>query len=178
MYGCKSCTIKKSECQKTDAFELWVLRVTQTAKGSNQSTLKEINPEYSVCWKDWWWSWNFNTLATWCEELTHWKRPQCWERLRARGEGGDRGWDGWMASLTQWTWIWAKWGETERQGSLACCSLWGCKALDTTLQLNNNTVRGFRVVNKAEVDVFSDISLLFLRFSGCWHFDLWFLCLF
>ena len=45
------------------------------------------------------------TLATWCEELTHWKRPWCWERLKAGGEGGDRGWDGWMESLTQWTWV-------------------------------------------------------------------------
>ena len=47
-----------------------------------------------------------NTLATWCKELTHWKRPWCWERLRARGEGDDRGWDGWMASPNLWTWVW------------------------------------------------------------------------
>ena len=47
-----------------------------------------------------------NYLATWCEELTPWKRPWCWERLRAGGEGDDRGWDGWMASLTRWTWVW------------------------------------------------------------------------
>ena len=58
-----------------------------------------------VHWKDWCWSWNSNTLATWCEELTHWKRPWSWERVRA-GEGDDRGWDGWMASLTWWTWVW------------------------------------------------------------------------
>ena len=45
-------------------------------------------------------------LATWCKELTHWKRPWCWERLKVGGEGDDRGWDGWMASLTQWTWVW------------------------------------------------------------------------
>ena len=55
----------------------------------------------------WCWSWSSNTLVTWCKELTHWKRPWCWERLRARGEGGDRGWVGWMASLTQWIWVWA-----------------------------------------------------------------------
>ena len=47
------------------------------------------------------------SLATWFEELTHWERPRCWERLKAGGEGDDRGWDGWMASLTQWTWVWA-----------------------------------------------------------------------
>ena len=67
---------------------------------------KEIKPVISkkstlnIHWKDWCWSWSSNTLATWCEELTHWKRPWFWERLKA-GEGDDRGWDGWMASLIQ-----------------------------------------------------------------------------
>ena len=60
-------------------------------------------------WKDWCWSWNSNTLATWCEELTHWKRPWCWARLKA-GEGDDWGWGGWMASPTQWTWVLASSG--------------------------------------------------------------------
>ena len=53
----------------------------------------------------WCWSWSSSNLATWCEEPTHWKRPWCWERLRA-GEGDSREWDGWMASPTQWTWVW------------------------------------------------------------------------
>ena len=61
-------------------------------------------------WKDWCWSWNSNTLATWCEELTYWKRPWCWEKLRAGGEGDDRGWDGWMASRTWWMWVWVNSG--------------------------------------------------------------------
>ena len=60
-----------------------------------------------VHWKVWCWSWNSTTLATWCQELTHWKRPWCWERLKAGGEGDDRGWDGWMTSPTRWTWVWA-----------------------------------------------------------------------
>ena len=64
----------------------------------------------NIHWKDWCWSWNSNTLATWCEELTHLKRSWCWERLKVRGEGDDRGWDGWMASLTQWTWVWVSSG--------------------------------------------------------------------
>ena len=71
--------------------------------------------------KDWCWSWNSNTLATWCEELTRWKRPWCWERLRAGGEGDDRGWDGWMASPTGWTWVWAgsrSWWWTGKPGVL------------------------------------------------------------
>ena len=61
-------------------------------------------------WKDWCRSWNSNTLVTWYEEPTHWKRPWCWERLRAGGEGDDRGWGGWMASPTQWTWVWVNCG--------------------------------------------------------------------
>ena len=84
------------------------LRVPWTARRSNQSILKEISPGGSL--KDWCWSWNSNTLATWCEELTHLKRPWCWERLRTGGEGGNRRWDSWLASLTQWTWVWASSG--------------------------------------------------------------------
>ena len=66
---------------------------------------KEIQPVHPKAvlgahWKDWCWSWNSNTLATWCEEVTHWKRPWCWEGLGAGGEGDDRGWGGWMASPT------------------------------------------------------------------------------
>ena len=73
-------------------------------KETTQSILKEISPGCS--WKDWCWSWNSSTFATWCEELTHWKRPWCWERLKVGGKGDDRGWDGWMTSQTQWTWVW------------------------------------------------------------------------
>ena len=70
-----------------------------------------------VHWKDWCWSWNSNTLATCCEELTHWKRPWCWEGLRAGGEGDDRGWDGWMATPTRWTWVWVNSGSWWWMGS-------------------------------------------------------------
>ena len=95
MYGCESWTIKKAECRRIDGFELWywrrLLRVPWTARRSNQSILKEIR---SVHWKDWCWSWSFNTLAIWCKELTYWKRPWCWERLKAEGEEGERGWNG------------------------------------------------------------------------------------
>ena len=107
MYGCESLTIKETECWRIYAFELWcwrrLLRVSCTARRSSQFILKEIS--LGVHWKDWCWSWNSNTLATWWEELTHLIRPWCWERLRAGGEGNDRRWDGWMASPTQWTWV-------------------------------------------------------------------------
>ena len=65
--------------------------------------------------------WSSNTLATWCEELTHWKRPWCWERLKAGWEGDDKGWDGWMAAPTRWTWVWASsrcWWWTGKSGML------------------------------------------------------------
>ena len=112
MYGCESWTIKKAEPWRIDAFELWcwrrLLRVPLTARRSNQSILKKISPEYSL--EGLVWSWNSNSLATWSEELTHLKRSWCWERLKVGGEGDDRGWDGWMASPTQWTWVWVNSG--------------------------------------------------------------------
>ena len=77
--------------------------------------------DLGVLWKEWCWSWNSSTLATSCEELTHWKRLWRWEGLGAGGEGDDRGWDGWMASLTPWTWVWVNsgsWWWTGRPGVL------------------------------------------------------------
>ena len=79
-----------------------------------------------VHWKDWCWSWNSSTLATSCKELTHWKRPWCWERLGAGGEGDDRGWDGWMASSIRWAWVWVisgSWWWTGRPGVLRIMGL-------------------------------------------------------
>ena len=75
-------------------------------------------------------------LAIWCKELTHWKRPWCWERLKAGGEEDKRGWDVWMASLTQWIWVWASSGSWYGQRGLVCCSSCSCKESDTTEQLN------------------------------------------
>ena len=82
-----------------------------------------------------------DTLATSCEELTHWKKLWCWEGLGAGWEGDDRGWDGWMASLTWWTWVWVNsrsslQGVGDGQGGLACCDSWGPKESDTTERLN------------------------------------------
>ena len=83
-----------------DSWKSHGLQGDQTSQSLRKSIL-------NIHWKDWCWSWDSNILATWCEELTHWKRPWCWERLKVGGEGDDRGWDGWMASPTQWTWVWA-----------------------------------------------------------------------
>ena len=90
----------------------------------------------NIHWKDWCWSWNSNTWDTWCEELTHWKRPWWWERLKVGGEGDDRGWDGWMASLTQWIWVWATSSSWWWTGKPGVCSPWSCKESDMTEQLN------------------------------------------
>ena len=116
LYGCESWTIKKAEHQRIDAFELWcwrrLLRVPWPARRSKQSILKEINPESSLEGL----MLKLNTLATWCEEQSHWKRPWCRQRLKAKGEGSGREWDGWMASSTQWTWVWANSGRWWRTG--------------------------------------------------------------
>ena len=123
MHGCESWTIEKAECWKIDSFELWywrrLFRVPWTARRSNQSILKDISPGCSLVGLML--KLNSNTLATWCEELTHLKRPWCWERLRAGREGDDREWDCWMASPTQWTWVWVNsrsWWWTGRSGVL------------------------------------------------------------
>ena len=122
MYGCESWTIKKTERRRIDAFQLWcwrLLRVPWTARRSNQSIVKEISPEYLL--KGLNWSWNSNNWPTWCEELTQWKRAWWWKRLKAGGEGDDRGWDGWMASPHQWIWVCVNprsWWWTGRPGVL------------------------------------------------------------
>ena len=97
-----------------DSWESLGLQGDPTSPSQRRSTL-------GVHWKDWCWSWNSNTLATSCEELTHWKRPWRWEGLGPGGEGEDRGWDGWMASPTRWTWVWVdsgSWWWTGRPGML------------------------------------------------------------
>ena len=97
------------------------LRVPWTARRSNQSILKEINPEYS--WKDWCWSLSSSTLATLCKEPTHWKNPDAGKDWGQKEKVGDRRWDGWMASPTQWTWLWAnsgRWWRTRKPGMLQC----------------------------------------------------------
>ena len=123
MYKCENCTIKKSECW-TDAFKLVLEKTLESPLVDKE--IKPVNPkgnqprifigrteaEFET-----------DILATWWEELTHWKRHWCWERLRAGGEGGDRGWDGWMASLTQWTFEQTL-GDSKGQGSLVCFSPW------------------------------------------------------
>ena len=122
MSGCEVWSIKKAERWRIDVFELWcwrrLLRVPWTERRSTQSILKEISPEYWL--EGLMLKLKLQYFGPWCKELAHWKRPWCWERLKA-GEVDGRGWDGWMSSPTQWTWIWVgsrSWWWTWRPGML------------------------------------------------------------
>ena len=117
---------KEDWAPKSWCFELCrrrLLRVRWAARRLSQSILKEISPEYSLVGLLL--KLKLHYFGTWWEELTHWERPWCWRRLKAGGEEDDRGWDDWMASPTQWTWVEQTSGDNEGQGSLACFSLWG-----------------------------------------------------
>ena len=109
LYGCESWPIKKAECWIIDGFELcyWrkLLRVSWTARRSNQSILKEINPVYSLEGLMLKLKLQYFGHLMWRANLS--ERPWCWEGLKAGGEGDDKGWDGWVASPTQWTQVWA-----------------------------------------------------------------------
>ena len=123
MYGCESWTTKKAECQRIDAFELWYWRrllspldckeIQPVHPKRNQSWMfigrTDVETETPVIWPP--------DAKSWLIWIRHW----CWERLKARGEGDDRGWDCWMASPTQWTWVWVNsgsWWWTGRPGVL------------------------------------------------------------
>ena len=115
---CEESWPPKSWCFWSAVLEK-ILKNPLDCKGDPTSSSKRKSV-LNIHWKDWCWSWNRNP-NTWCKELTHWKRPWCWERLKAGGEGDDRGWDSWMASTTQWTWVWASsgsWWSTGKPGVL------------------------------------------------------------
>ena len=134
IYVCESWTIKKAEHRRIDAFELWcwrrLLRVPWTARRSNQSILREISPEYSL---------EGLMLKLKLHYFCHLRiRADSLEKtlMLGRIEGGrrrdDRGWAGWMASLTQWTWVWVGSESWWWQGGLLCCSPWGHRESDIT----------------------------------------------
>ena len=129
IYGCETWTIKKGRVPKN--WFLWTVVLEKTLESSVVcEEIKSVNPkgnQLNIHWKDWCWSFSFNTLATWYEEPTHWKRLMLGkiEGRRRRGQ------DGWITSQTQWTWIWAT-PDGEGQGSLVCCSPWGHKESDMT----------------------------------------------
>ena len=145
MYGCESWTIKKVECRRTDAFELWCwrrfLRVPWTARRSHLSILKEISPEYSLEGLMSKLKLQFFDHLMW--RTDSWERPYCWERLKAGGEGDNGGWDGWMPSRTQWAWVWVNsrsWRWTGRPGMLQSM---GSQRVDMTEGLDWTELRYF-----------------------------------
>ena len=122
-----------------------------------------------VHWQDWFWSWNSNSLATWCEQLTHLKRSWSWERLRAGEEGDDRGWDGLMTSPTRWTWIWVISGDWWWAGGLGVLRFMGSQ------RVRHDWVNELNWTNRY---VFSNLlifSVLFIAYIYLIikHFSLW-----
>ena len=138
-YGCESWTVNKAVRQRINAFELWswrrLLKVPWTARKSNQSILREINPEYSL--EGWCWNWSSSILVIWCLQMTNGKFYLCMERLRAEGEEGIRAWDGWMASPMQWTWANS---DTVRDREAWLTEVHGVKESDMTGKWSNNNM--------------------------------------
>ena len=127
MFECESWTIKKAEHQRIDAFELcWrrFLRIPWTARRSNQSTLKEISPEYLL--EGLMLKLKFQYFGYLMQKTNSLKKTLMLARLKVGGEGDDRGWYGWMASPTRWTWVWASsgsWWLTGKPGVLQSMGL-------------------------------------------------------
>ena len=126
-FSCGHVWMWELDCEESWELKNWCFWTVVLEK-TLESPLdcKEIQPVHSKGDQFWvfvgrCWNWTSSTLATSCKDLTHWKRPWCWEGLGAGGEGDDRGWDGWMASLTQWTWVCVNsggWWWTGRTGML------------------------------------------------------------
>ena len=158
---------------KNWCFQLWcwrrLLRVLWNVRLPNQSVLKEINPEYSL--EGLRLKLKFQYFAAWWEEPTHWKRPWLWERLRAGREEGDRGWDGWMASLTQWKWVWAnprRWWRTGKPGMLQSKGLQKVRrdlAIEQQQQSLFSCARSWWSVNLVDHRIFRDFCFKH-RFPG------------
>ena len=151
MYGCEL-DHKESWTPKNWCF--WTVVLEKTLESPlDCKEIQPVNPKGNQPWiliGRTCWSWSSNTLATWCgqidvphinswcEKLAHWKRPWCWERLKAGGEGDNRGWDGWMASLTRWTWVWGSSGSWWWTGKLGVLQSMGSQRVrhDWATELN------------------------------------------
>ena len=145
-YGLSSSHVWMWEMDYKESWTLknwcfWTVVLEKTLESPlNCKEIQRVHPKGDQSWvfilKDWCWSWNSSTLATWCEQLAHWRRPWCQERLKAGGEGDDRGWDVWMHHRRDGHEFEYAPGVGDGQESLACCSPWGHKESDPTEQLN------------------------------------------
>ena len=148
-YGFSSSHVWMWELDHKESWTLknwcfWTVLLEKTLESPlDCKDIKPVNPKgnQSWIWKDRCWSWNSNSLANWCEELTYWKRLWCWERLKAGGEGDNREWDiEWHHRLYAHEFESTP-GVGDEQGSLVYCSPWGWKELNTTEQLNWTELR-------------------------------------
>ena len=169
MYVCKSWTIKKAEHWRIDAFELWcwrrLLRVPWTARRSNQSILKEISPELEGLML----KLKLQYFGHLMWKIDSFEKTWCWERLKV-GEGDDRGWDGWVASPTQWansrSWWWTgRPGMLQSMGSQRVGHDWAIELNRT--QLTGHKFYNFRLLNFTSNDLFSKcFEKWFMSHSG------------
>ena len=133
--------LNRKEVRAPKNWCLWTVVLEKTPespwdpKEMNQSILREINPKYSL--EGLMLKLKLQYFGHLMEQMTHWKSLWCWERWRAEREEGVRGWNGWMVSPMQWTWIWANF---KGQGGLACCSPCSHRKSDTTAWLNSNNI--------------------------------------
>ena len=173
MYGCESWSIKKAECWRIGAFELWcwrrLLRVPWTARRSNQSILKEMSPKYSL--EGLMLELKLQYSGHLMQRTNSLEKILMLGRLKAGGEGDNRGWDSWMASLTQWTWVWinsGSWWWTGRPGLL-----WskGSMGHDWATSLNWTEVKSYHVCLFATVS--DRFSLLGLQNHCGWWLQPW-----
>ena len=126
-----------------------------------------------LLWKEWCYGWNSSTLASSCEELTHWKRLWCWEGLRAGGEGDYRGWDGWMASPTRWTWVWVISGSWWWIGRPGVLRFMGSQRVghdwETELNWWNAQLRSFKWKNFCDdKSLFLSETMIYILISVLW----------
>ena len=133
IYRCESWTIKKAEHWRTDVFKLCCCRKLLEVLGlqGDQTGLSWRKSTLNFHWKDWCW---VEAPVLWLPDWKSWLIPWCWERLKAGGKGDNRGWDGWMASVTQWTWVWANSGRCRRTGKAWCAAVHGIAKSQTWLR--------------------------------------------
>ena len=179
MSACESRAIKKAERQRIDAFQLWrrLLRVPWTARRSNQSILKEISPEYSLEGL----MLKLKLPILWPPDAKNWltgKVPDAGEDWRQGGEGDDRGWDGWMATLTWWTWIWVSSGSWWWTGKPSVLQSMGSQRVghDRATELNwtfRNMYTTAQALLSTGTFLGQAVYMPVLHFLTFWSFTLW-----